>query len=343
MYGYQVYNSLTEAEILNKVSEEEIFQIFIKEPIKLDKEQMYVAPYRNDTNPGAWFEYFEGQLQFVDFGIPEPIKKNNCFWFIVKCTGLKYQEALQYISLHFNLSGSKEELPQTKPTIFTKRVERDKTITYSLRKFTLQDKAQWEPYEITRNNLEEDKVLPIRAYRFQSKKGEYHNIVPYDVAYAYTEFDDGKVKIYRPNAPDKYTKWLTNCGINDVGSINHLPWLGEQLIITKSYKDCRVLRNQGLHSIWFQSEGMFPNEDIIKSLCKRFNKIFILWDNDSVGLSTGKILLDYINSIMPGKAQLIFLPPKLLLENIKDISDLMFHKKREAVLDFLTTKNIYLE
>lgn len=342
MYGYNIYRPLTEEGILNRVSEEEIFQIFIKKPIKLDKEELYVAPYRNDSNPGCWFEYYEGQLQFVDFGIPEPIKKNNCFWFISKCTGLSYLESLEYINLYFGLSNEgdlsfmKEEV---KPKVTYVPKERDKRIYYIKRLFTPEDKEFWGSYEISRSNLEEDKVFAIKLYRFQSKKGVTITVTPFDIAYAFTEFEGGRVKIYRPKA-DKKSKWLTNCGPDDIGSINHLPLFGDILVISKSYKDCRVLRNQGVNSIWFQSESMFPNPELIKQLCKRFDRIFVLWDNDSVGLSTGKMLTQYINSISPNKATHTFLPPKLLLEKIKDPSDLIFSKGRQELLSFLENKKI---
>ena len=42
--------------------------------------------------------------------------------------------------------------------------------------------------------------------------------------------------------------------------------------ITKSYKDCRVLRNLGLNSIWLQNEVAIPSRNIFEDLCKRFKR-----------------------------------------------------------------------
>ena len=163
-------------------------------------------------------------------------------------------------------------------------------------------------YEV--KSLIQDKVFPIELYRGLNRKGEYFSIRPFDICYAYTDFPEGKKKIYRPHSPNKEGKWYTDCSQNDVGCIDSLPDEGDLLLITKAYKDCRVIRNQGVFSVWFQNEGMFPSVEIIKNLCKRFKKIIIWFDNDSAGLTNSKLLMDYINSIEPNKASTIVLPPR---------------------------------
>lgn len=340
MYGYDAYTSITEAEILSKVSEEEIFQIFIHEPIIVE-DQLYVAPYRKDDNPGCWFTVFGGQLQFVDFALEGTIKNNNCFWFIAKCTGLSYSDALEYIGNKLNLrnvvADRTFEIPENE-IVSLDAVERNKMVLISKRPFNIKDKLYWEKYGISRLQLEEDKVYPINSYRFTSRKGNLVTITPNDITYAYTEFEDNKVKVYRPKNKD--FKWLTNCGADDIGSINHLIEKGEILILTKSYKDCRVVRNEGYSSVWLQSESMFPSKKVLKNLCKRFKRIYVLWDNDSTGLSCGKSLTEHINTIKPNCATHIFLPPRLLLEGIKDPSDLIAKKGKEELTEFLKTKVI---
>ena len=57
MYGYNEIISLSPEEILNEISQEDIFNIFIKKEIIADKNgATYVAPYRNDQNPDCYFE-----------------------------------------------------------------------------------------------------------------------------------------------------------------------------------------------------------------------------------------------------------------------------------------------
>ena len=85
---------------------------------------------------------------------------------------------------------------------------------------------------------------------------------------------------------------------------------------------------------------MLPNPTIIKNLCKRFKTIIVWFDNDQAGLANGKVVVDYINSISPKKAKLIFLPPKLLQEKIKDPSDLVAVKGKKELTKFLEEKKL---
>ena len=221
------------------------------------------------------------------------------------------------------------------------RTSKERVITIIPRPFNYKDKQFWEKYKISKENLIEDKVLPIELYRGLNRKGEYFSIRPFDICYAYTDFPEGKKKIYRPHSPNKEGKWYTDCSQNDVGCIDSLPDEGDLLLITKAYKDCRVVRNLGVFSIWFQNEGMFPSVKIIKNLCKRFKKIIIWFDNDSAGLTNSKLLMDYINSIEPNKASTVVLPPVLLLEKIKNPSDLIEKKGKEVLVNLLKEKKIF--
>jgi hypothetical protein len=346
MYGYNEYVPLNTEEILKRVSQEDIFKIVIKKDIILDKGALYKAPYRDDNNGDCYFEYFENKLLFVDFGDPDNLKAaNNCFFFIKKCLKLdNIYEVCSYINNYFKLglgdsSGAVKQV-NVENSIpveesFYKNINRNRTITYTPRVFDSKDKKFWSKYGITKQNLIDDKVIPITLYRAFSKKGEPFIIKPFDELYAYTDFSDNKVKIYRPYSPDKQGKWFTNCNQDDIGCIDFLPLSGDLLVITKSYKDCRVLRNQGLNCIWFQNEGMIPNSSIIKMLCKRFTRIVVWFDNDQVGLAKGRMVKDYINSMYPNKATTLTLPPILLLENVKDPSDYVATYKVKALNDFL--------
>ena len=192
----------------------------------------------------------------------------------------------------------------------------------------------WSQYEISRQNLEEDKVIPIDLYKSTSRKSEPFVIKPLDIMYAYTDFDNNKVKIYRPYG-NKEEKWFTNCTQNDIGNINNLPISGDQLIISKSYKDCRVLRNQGLNVVWFQNEGMIPAPTLLVSLCKRFKSIIVWFDNDEAGKKSAKLVVSHINSLFPGKVKAIHLEGEQ-----KDPSDYLAKKGKKNLLKFLKEKQL---
>lgn len=350
MYGYKNYIPLTEEEILKRVSQEDVFKIVFQEDIVVDKEHKYLAPYRNDTHPDCYFMEYDGYIKFVDFAEVGEIKSSNCFKVISKTFNISYRQALEYVNNHFKLglgdstTATKEILYENGPIKveeINKELKKPRTITYLPRSFSSKDKTFWSKYEISKQNLLDDKVVPISMYRSTNKKGQYFIITAFDIMYAYTDFDDNKIKVYRPQAP-KEGKWFTNCNQNDIGNIGNIDISGDKLIIAKSYKDCRVLRNQGIKNvIWFQNEGMIPSENILKQLCKRFNKIYLWFDNDSAGLANGKFVASHINSFCPGKVEFIFLPPKLLREyDIKDPSDLIATLGRDKLREFLTQKKL---
>lgn len=343
MYGYNEIISLSPEQILDEVSQEEIFGLFINKEIIIDKDKAtYVAPYRNDSNPDCYFTEYENKIYFVDFAdIPQ---SKNCFSFISRCTGLNFPKTLEYIIKQLNLGkGNRPKKNRTiqkeNEIVEVKKIKKERTITYSPRQFSGKDKKFWSQYEISRENLESDGVIPIDVYKSSSRKGEPFAIRVFDIMYAYTDFDKGRVKIYRPFG-NKEEKWFTNCTQNDIGSINHLPISGDKLIISKSYKDCRVIRNQELYSVWFQNEGVIPSPTILKSLCKRFDEIIIWFDNDEPGIHAAKLVASYISSMYPNKVRIIYLDSKLLEENIKDPSDLIAKKGREELLKFMKSKKL---
>jgi len=354
MYGYNEYIPLSIEEILKRTSEEEIFKIIIQQDIILDKEFLYKAPYRDDIHPDCYFERYDNKLWFVDFANSGKATL-DCFQFIKKVYQVDLFQALRIISEKLHL-GLGDNLGKTKKIIHehgyveeknVKKVFKERVITILPRQYNHKDKLFWSKYEITKQQLLEDGVIPLELYQSISKKGEPFSIRPFDICYAYSKFYDlegnilkGKVKIYRPLA-SKDAKWFTNCNQNIVGSIEYLAPEGENLIITKSYKDCRVLRNFGLHSVWFQNEGMIPNKQVMKNLISRFKNILVWYDNDGPGITSSRIVVEYINSMSDQTiARGIIIPPKLIQYGIKDPSDYLEKQGNETLLGFLAQNKI---
>lgn len=354
MYGYKEFSPLTNEDILNEVSEEDVFKIIIKEPILKDKGALYRAPYREDSNPECYFEDYNGALTFVDFADYQSSK--NCFVFLQRVLKLTPNEVLQYIYSHFNLGtgDSKFRLKDKQENDYVEEEKlvksfKERTITILPREFGYKDKQFWSQYGISKENLIMDGVIPIQMYRSMSKYGKWFTISCIDESYAYTKFTTlkgkikpGKIKIYRPYA-GKEAKWFTNCNQNDVGGLEDLPKKNDLLLITKAYKDCRISRNFSIASCWFQAEGMFPSKEILLELCMRFKKIIIWFDNDSTGIAHSARLVSIINSLVPDKASLMMIPPKLLKESIKDLSDFYAKKGKEETIKFLLDKGITIK
>ena len=126
---------------------------------------------------------------------------------------------------------------------------------------------------------------------------------------------------------------------NDVGGINSLVSFGRQLVITKSYKDWRVLKNIGLNVIWFQSENMFPSISILQDLASRFTNFTILFDNDEAGIKAGEKLLNLLFELQSGVRR-VNVPFDLLEKGVKDPSDLRKRYGEVKLLDFLKTNKL---
>lgn len=327
--------------ILRYVTEEQIFKlVFGFEP----KEYDYVtSPFRNDKNPGCWFAYGvkSGKLKFYDFGSEIYINKRHmtnidCF----DAVQIYFKLGNLYNTLNFirtNLIDGKQ-LPELETMVIQKREKTDVIINFNARNFNDFDKRFWSPYEISSTQLIEDKVFAVSSFEMlNTKKGDFSNKA-YGLCYAYTDFQGGRKKLYRPY--DKIKKFLTNCNQNDIGGINVLPEHGRDLLITKAYKDWRVTKNQGCTGVYFQNEGMIPDDEYLIPLIKRFDRVKIWYDNDETGMKASLKLSKHINNFFPGKSQTVSLHESLLKQSIKDPSDLIAKKNQTELIQFIYKNNL---
>ena len=327
-------------KIFKYVSEEDIFElVFGFKPKEFD----YVtSPFREDNDAGCWFQYcLSGKLKFIDFG-------TQCYIRNIKMINIDCFDAVQ---LYFKLSNlydtikfikkhliDGKDLPEKDIIISKKEIKKETKIIFDAREFDTRDKHYWKKYNISKQNLLDDKVFAVKKFIILNSKGEY-SARTYDICYAHTDFDNGRKKLHRPLQTGK-NRFLTNCNQNDIYGIKHLIKFGDKLVITKSYKDYRVLKNQGLNVIAFQNEGMTPINDILLPICSRFNNITIFFDNDNVGIEAGKKLSDYINSYFPNKSNYIYLDTNLLENKISDASDLIHRKGEKTLINFLRNNNL---
>ena len=330
--------------ILKYVSEADIFELVFR--FKPREYDYVVSPFREDKNPGCWFENsISGKLTFVDFG--SQIYQGNtkmiridCFDAVQKFYKIgNLYNTLLFIRKHL-IEGKNLEQREVKQFVVKQKDDID--ILINSRSFNLEDKAYWfDRYQITKQNLIEDKVFPIIKYKvLNSKKFGDYAVTVRDLTYCYTDFESGRKKIHRPNETGK-KRFITNCTQNDIGGIRFLPLTGKNLIITKSLKDYRVLRNQGCNVIYFQNEGMFPTLDILLPLCNRFKYVTVFFDNDQAGIEAAIKLVSIINSYIPGKASYTHFPIELLvLKEITDPSDFIYKEGRTQLIQFLNKNKL---
>jgi len=343
----EVRGFISKDQILAHVSEEEIYElVFGFKPVEFE----YVtSPFREDNNPGCWFEtdFSTGKLRFKDFSETRVIK------------GIKLcnMDCFNVIQVYYNLPNFfktlefvKNKLIKGKNINFKPKFENSAEIIKKERKetfiniFTIpyvgRDGRYWEPYGISKENLLEDKVFSVSKIQID-KTNKTSIFRPNTNCYAFTNFKNNHKKLYLPYKKGK-KRFITNCNENDVGEINSLPDFGEHLIISKSYKDCRVLRNEkDVISVWFQNEGMFPEYEIIIDLCRRFKKITVLFDNDKAGIEAGHKVTRQINTLYKNKASHLYLPERLIKShNITDPAGLRKTMGPKHLQEFLNEKNL---
>lgn len=349
MYGFKQNVDLNIEEILKRATQEEIFNIILKDKI-IPKElggAMYVAPYRDDDSPGCYFEYIGNTLMFVDFTMY--YHNLDCFNFIQRCLNCSFHEALTYIdkALELGISSGSMTLKEVKYEFTTSKpdftpIKRDRHIYIARRNFRdIDGQYWWFRYEITKEQLIEDKVFPITTFRGTDRTGKEYTITPFDITYCYTEFDKS-VKVYRPYAKEGAPRFITNCNQDCVFNESKLPLGGNTVVITKSYKDCRVLRNQGIiNCVAFQNEGMIPSEEKLIKLFGNYNRIVVWFDNDQSGLGASIRVVERLKSIFPTKViETVNLPTSYLDMGIKDPADMIDKKQKEDLINFINIKKL---
>jgi hypothetical protein len=338
MYGYaeDYIVPITIENILMRISQEDIFYSMLGEYPNINKN--YKSLVRTDNNPGCNFVWYNDKLIFLDFAYPKT--HLDCFGVISERMKISLPKALVVVNNHFKLGlGGTGTPTKIKFKPFSKKVSKKQTtsIIFKPRKFNLLDKAYWSQYGITKQNLIDEKVYPILWYKFYSKKLKKVILIrPRLITYAYYEFQP-LIKIYSPYSPKKKGKWISNVSENDIGGIRTLPVYGDKLLITKSLKDSRCIKNFGINTVWFQSEGSYPTTEILIPLLNRFNEYIILFDNDKQGIKASEYLTRLINSHYPNKCRNVQIPT---YHNITDITEFYKYKGKIEVLKFLTINNI---
>ena len=110
---------------------------------------------------------------------------------------------------------------------------------------------------------------------------------------------------------------------------------GENLVITKSLKDCMLLYELGVPAIAPCSENLFVSQKQFEKLKSKFKNIFLFYDNDQAGVSN-------INKIRKQFPELIvtFIPRNL---EAKDISDFYFKYGKKRTIELINkAKEHYL-
>jgi|TARA_Y100000310_G_C20635514_1_gene790950 5S rRNA maturation endonuclease (ribonuclease M5) len=303
--------SLTKKDILDIISEEEIFRHYLGFDFKLGR--MYHSPFRKDKNPSFNIYYTPtGEIRFKDFNG----RQGSCFDLVMLITGSTFITAINIINSNMNLglNGPKNiAVKKIEYKCFKNEIVKDKKntlIQFKPQHFTKEDLEYWAQFNIDEKILKQYNVFSGK-YVFVNKKLIFRYSISNPI-YCY-KLPNNKVKIYRPKANKGNYKWLSNATNNELQGSSQLTQENETLVITKSMKDVMCLRSFGIDSIAPQAETSYMDDEIINGLDYIYPKIFILYDNDNAGIKGAKEL----HKLLP-HANIIYIPKE---SNCKDISE----------------------
>lgn len=278
--------NITKEEVLAKVNEEDIFSFYLN--VEPDLSSNFTNPLRSDKKPGCRFYYNpQGRLKFKDFSRGY---NWDCFNIVQERYSCNFYEAVQIVAKDFGLIGDAKlsfipKQPKTIKPIIKGRTD----IKIKIRDWNDKDLEYWNRYKIdqfydTVRYLTFMGVYPCKAVWIN---GEYYRCITTDPCYAYyfgkDKYGMDIIKLYYPLRPKTYSRFMQNLFDEDLQGYNKLPETGENLLITKSYKDVICLRLFGIYAIAPHSETVLISDRHFQDLYNRFDFIGSLMDNDRTG------------------------------------------------------------
>ena len=281
---YKSEFKITKDNILNYVSQEEIFEKFLG--IKPMTKRKITNPLRDDNNAGCYFYYEGNKLRFRDPALP---LNEDCFGLVMKINRCNFPEALELIAFTFKLT-SESDIKHSSVSLYKERDNSKKSKTVIVPAFNLdednnskwrsEELRYWEQYYITPEVLKEFKVFSINGYYINDKLKYVYKASDIGFCYGQYEEEERKYKMYHPYRT--FVKFVATMRLLD--GYSDLPETGELLVITKSRKDRMCLSLFDILSVAPQAEGNYIPDDILDDLDNRFETVLILYDFDRIGI-----------------------------------------------------------
>lgn len=324
MYDLKNNKFLSKNEVLQAITEEEIFRYFIGHDYQL--KQFYLSPLRKESNPSFnIYRNRQGELKYKDFGHSQ----GSCFDLVARLYDVGYDEALLIIDKEMKL-GLVDSSNYNPVRYSSVELIEDTTCLRSVKggvlqtvvqPFSIFDLKYWNSYGISEELFNRYKVESVKYYiKDREIKWIYH---PNNPIYKFT-FQSKRFKVYRPYGDKKYGKWRSNTTVEDLQGFEQLPESGEYLIITKALKDVMtVVSHSDIPSIAPQGETCHIPDDLANNLISRFKNIIINFDEDKTGINYGVELAEQF------KAKIFYTP------EYKDISDFRKAKGEEETIKLI--------
>lgn len=318
--------SIAKEDIIKRVSEGNILAHYFN----INKVPCVVkSPIREDSKPSFAFYSSDGKsILWVDYATKEC---GNLFSLLGRIWSMSYEDTLVKINNDI-IQKSPTTIRKTNKCTIQKSADSSTDLQCKVREWKDYDIEYWNSYGISIKWLNYAEVYPI-SHKIIIKENKRYTFGADKLAYAYVEHKENKttLKIYQPFNKSGF-KWINKHDSSVISLWTKVPKEGNIICICSSLKDALCLwANMNIPSIAVQGEGFSISETAQKELKRRFKKVYILLDNDEVGLKDGEKLsgeTGFTNLILP------------IFEGGKDISDLYRVKGKDFFIK--TIKNLFL-
>lgn len=276
--------------------QEELFAALFS--MNIDNRTKVTSPLRdNDKSPGCIFRKKNGVMNFIDYA------DNPTHFNIIEFYARLYRISLESSELKlYNVIADGKVLEKVKFSVTLKnRKSGSARITYIETPWSRAHISYWEQYGLTKEQLE-PLIKPISDLKYVDLNNRVDMVVSYRSVAFLIMLGEGKYKAYCPHSVKH--KFITNVRQNTIGGLELLDRKKKYVVIEKSFKDWAILYFSGINCIWFQNEGMIPDDEILISQIRKFQVQLILFDGDEAGIKASEKLRLKLRQVSP-KAALI--------------------------------------
>lgn len=286
-----------------------------------NRSMSFCNPWRKDRKPDCYVYLYNGRMRLADHADRRYHRLSLIdAWMMRK--GVSFPVAIIQIAQIY-MSGVRKPL-EAKIRIMPKQPDFNFEIFYKIRAWSKEDRKYWSQYDITREQLELERIFPINylAFNTQSKPKE---LTVMDVNWlAYAISIGNRLKVYMP---DHKPKTLHNVRGEQIGGNTEIDYDQDLFILNKSAKDHMVISNEGYNSRYLMNEGCKPSKRFINHLSENFEHIIVLMDNDDTGKRESVEVAEYCNKETESYKFIPLTLPDHLNEqfNVSDPSDYLRH------------------
>lgn len=283
MYNFKVKTFISEDNILQHVSDYDVFKYYIGD-FKIGK--AFNSPLRDENKASFNIGYnpVTGRLYCNDY----ILGGGNFIMYVMYKYGLTYREACNKIVIdlnleeHFHLFNVDKQILKNGKT-FVKSNEKDiqkfkeeTRLSAKIRPWQDYDFAFWKQFNITKPTLDK---YHVAAAEYSMIGDKIFKLDKHGYVFVENKDNDKTLTIYQPYS--EVQKWTKNHDASVWYGWEQLPEKGEILIITKSRKDIMsIFETTGIPATGLQNEKIIPKEHVLQELKNRFDLIYVLYDND---------------------------------------------------------------